>query len=118
MANELSCVSAESGFIVLLIIIFMVHQFSAVFNIFFLVWSINSKFHHHAHSREHGAAHVRELAEEVSVIVRRVGHRLALRREIRVDRHHGIGREVDVLHVEVEVERTLAEVKLLVHAQI
>ena len=71
----------------------------------------SSKFHHHAHSREHGAARVRDLAEEVAVIVRRIGHRLALRREIRVDRRHGIGRAVDVLHVEVEVERPLAEVK-------
>ena len=78
----------------------------------------SSKFHHHAHSREHGAAHARDLAEEVAVIVGRIDHRLALWREIRVDGRHGIGRAVDVLYVEVEVERPLAEVKLLVHAQI
>ena len=43
---------------------------------------------------------------------------MALRREICVDRRHGIGRAVDVLHVQIEVERPLAEVKLLVHTQI
>ena len=78
----------------------------------------SSKLNHHAHSWEHGAAHAGDLAEEVAVIVRRIGHRLALRREIRVDRRHGIGRFVDVLHVQIEVERPLAEVKLLVHTQI
>ena len=84
----------------------------------FLSANLNSKLHHHAHRREHGAAHAWDLAEEVAVIVRRIGHRLALRREVRVDGRHGIGRAVDVLYVEVEVERPLAEVKLFVHAQI
>ena len=78
----------------------------------------SSKLHHDAHSREYGAAHVRDLAEEEAIGICGIGHRLALRREIRVDRRHGIGRAVDVLHVEVEVERPLAEVKLFVHAQI
>ena len=55
----------------------------------------SSEFHHDTHSREHGAARVRDLAEKIAVIVRRIGHRLALRREIRVDRRHGIGRAVD-----------------------
>ena len=58
------------------------------------------KLHHHVHGREHRAAQSRDLAEEEAIGV------------------CGIGRAVDVLHVEVEVERPLAEVKLFVHAQI